>query len=249
MNLKGKIAVVTGATGGLGFRICHALGAEGVKLVMVYNKSKDKAEANLKELKALGYEGRIVQADVTNQTGIDAMIGAAVETYGGLDLLVLDAAYNKWIPFSDVQALDAENWNYILNFNLTSPYLAARTAAPLMKKRGAGRIVTISSIGGLHPQASSIAYAVSKAALQHLSRCLAVALGPEILVNDIAPGLMEGTLMTNNLSPEYARKARETTLLKRAANKEDVAEAVLLMCKTDSITGQTLVVDAGKVFH
>jgi 3-oxoacyl-[acyl-carrier protein] reductase len=177
------------------------------------------------------------------------MLAAATETFGGLDILILDAAYNKWIPFPDLQTLDAENWNYIMNFNLTAPYLAARSAAPLMKKRGGGRIVTITSIGGLQPQASSIAYAVSKAALIHLSKCLAVALAPEILVNNVAPGLMDGTLMTDNLSPEYAQKSRDSALLKKAAGKDDVAAAVTLMCKTDSITGQTLVVDAGKYFH
>ena len=97
--------------------------------------------------------------------------------------------------------------------------------------------------------ASSIAYAVSKAALIHLSKCLAVSLAPDILVNDVAPGLMEGTQMTNNLSPEYTQQSRDSVLLKRAADKDDVADAILTFIKTDSITGQTLVVDAGKVFH
>ncbi len=216
---------------------------------MVYAKSKDKAEENVKKLSELGAESIAVQADITTEAGIDAMFTAAEKSFGGVDILVLDAAYNEWIDFKDLESLDADKWNYIMNFNLTSPYLAARKAAPMMKKRGGGRIVTISSIGGLYPMASSIAYAVSKAALIHLSKCLAMSLAPDILVNDVAPGLMEGTRMTNNLAPEYTQASRDSVLLKRAADKDDVADAVLTFIKTDSITGQTLVVDAGKVFH
>jgi len=249
MKLKGKTAVVTGATGGLGFRICLALGSRGARIVMVYNSSKDKAEANLAEMKRLGYEARLAQADITNEKGIEAMLGAAADSYGGPDVLVLDAAFNRWIPFPDLQTLDAEAWNYILNFNLTSPYLAARAAAPLMKKRGGGRIVTIASNAGLSPSGSSIAYSVSKAGLIHLTKCLSVALAPDILVNCVAPGLMDGTRMTDNLAPEYARMVREAASLHRAADKDDVASAVALMAETDSITGQTLVIDAGKVYH
>jgi 3-oxoacyl-[acyl-carrier protein] reductase len=216
---------------------------------MVYHSSHEKAEAQMREIRASGGEAVVVQADVTTETGIDLMFGAAEKSFGGVDILVLDAAYNEWIDFKDLATLDAEKWSYILNFNLTSPYLAARKAAVLMKKRGGGRIVTISSIAGLQPSGSSIAYAVSKAALQHLTRCLAVALAPEILVNDVAPGLMEGTRMTDNLAPAYAERARSSAVLGRAADKDDVADAVLLFIKTDSITGGTLAVDAGKVFH
>jgi 3-oxoacyl-[acyl-carrier protein] reductase len=118
-----------------------------------------------------------------------------------------------------------------------------------MKRQGRGRIVNIGSIAGLHPIGSSIAYAVSKAALTHLTRCLAVALAPDVLVNCVAPGFMEGTRMSENLAPEYQQKARQGSLLQRAADKDDVAATVVEFCRTDSITGQTLVIDAGRVFH
>jgi 3-oxoacyl-[acyl-carrier protein] reductase len=249
MEIKGKTALVTGSTGGLGWRICSALADHGARLCMVYQNSKDKAEANRKELAARGCPAVAVQADVTTQAGIDAMFGAAVKAFGGVDILVLDAALNMWIPFAELEKLDETTWNTILNYNLTAPYLAARAAAPIMKARGAGRIVTVSSIAGLSPSGSSIAYAVSKAALIHLTRCLAVALAPAVLVNCVAPGIMDGTRMTENLAPEYAQAARDTSLLKRAADKDDVAAAVLMMIGSDSITGQTLAVDAGKVFH
>lgn len=249
MDISGKVAVVTGATGGLGFRICLALAKEKVKLCLVYFRSKEKADENVQKLEKLGCEAVAVQADITTEDGIDSMLKFTVEEYGGLDFLVLDAAYNEYIPFQDLNYLDADKWGFILHYNLTAPYLAARKAVPYMKKRGGGRIVTISSIAGFHPTGSSVAYAVSKAGLIHLTRCLAVALAPDILVNDVAPGLMEGTRMTGNLTEEHIQKALDTALLKKATEKDDVAEAVVLFIKTDSITGQSLVVDAGRVFH
>ncbi len=248
MEIKGKVAVVTGATGGLGSRICAALAREGAKLCMVYGKSKEKAEAQVAEVAALGCEAIAVSADITTEEGIDAMLAAAVAAFGGVDILVLDAAYNESIAFSDLETLDADKWSYIVDYNLKAPYLAVRKAAPLMRKRGGGRVVTISSVAGVQPMGSSIAYAVSKSALIHLTKCLAVALAPDILVNDVAPGLMEGTRMTSRLTEEHVKTSVSGAALKRAASKDDVADAVLLFCRTDSVTGQNLIVDAGRVF-
>ena len=248
MNIKGKVAVVTGATGGLGWRICLALAEEGARICMVYGRSKEKAEKQLQELEAIGCEAIAVQADVTSEPGMDTMYAAAEEAFGGIDILVLDAAYNESIPFQDLDALNGEKWDYILDYNLKSPYLAVRKVAPLMKKRGGGRIVTISSIAGIYPSGSSIAYAVSKAALIHLTKCLAVALAPHILVNDVAPGYMEGTRMSGRLADEQIRNSLAGAVLKRAADKDDVANAVVLFIRSDTITGQNLAVDAGRVF-
>jgi len=248
MDIKGKVAVVTGATGGLGFRICLALAKEEVKLCLVYVRSKEKAEKNVRELEKLGCEAVAVQADITTENGIDSMFNFAATRYGGFDILVLDAAFNELIPFQDLDSLDAEKWRFILNYNLTASYLAARKAAPYMQKRGNGRIVTISSVAGFQPLGSSIAYAVSKAGLIHLTKCLSVALAPDILVNDVAPGFMESTRMTSNLTEEHIKKTLRTAVLNRAVDKNDVAEAVVLFTKTDSITGQSLVIDAGRVF-
>ena len=124
-----------------------------------------------------------------------------------------------------------------------------RAVAPLMKAQGSGRIVNISSVAGLMPTGSSIAYAVSKAGLIHLTRCMAVALAPETLVNCIAPGLLEGTRSTANLRPELIEKAAATSLLKKAADKDDCAEMVVTMCRTDTMTGQTIPIDSGLYFH
>src|SRR5262245_23923272 len=109
--------------------------------------------------------------------------------FGRLDILVNDAAYNKSIPFTDLDNLTQEVWDKIMAVNLTGPMRLTKAVAPVMKAQGRGRIVNISSVAGLGPQGSSIAYAVSKAGLIHLTRCMAVALAPETLVNFVAPGL------------------------------------------------------------
>jgi len=118
-----------------------------------------------------------------------------------------------------------------------------------MRKQGSGRIVNIGSVAGFQPGGSSIAYAVSKAALAHLTRCLAVALAPDILVNSVAPGLMEGTGVTERLLPEQIRRSTEQAVLRRPVDKDDVAEQVVTLARSDSTTGQNVVIDAGRFFH
>jgi 3-oxoacyl-[acyl-carrier protein] reductase len=162
---------------------------------------------------------------------------------------VNDAGYNKAIPFTDLDALTYEEWEKIIDTNLTGPMLLIKAVAPIMKRQGGGRIVNISSIAGLGPTGSSIAYAVSKAGLIHLTKCMAVALAPEVLVNCVAPGLLEGTRMTGNLRPEQIENGRRQSLLGKAADKDDVADQVVTMCRTNTMTGQTLVIDSGRTFH
>ena len=137
----------------------------------------------------------------------------------------------------------------MIDVNLTGPMLCIKAVAPAMKRQGSGRIVNISSVAGLSPSGSSIGYAVSKAGLIHLTKCMAVGLAPEILVNCVAPGYMDGTRATAQLDAVYAELARTGALLQRAVDKDDVARQVVELCRTDSVTGQTLVMDAGRVFH
>jgi 3-oxoacyl-[acyl-carrier protein] reductase len=124
-----------------------------------------------------------------------------------------------------------------------------KAAAPVMKAQGSGRIINIASVAGLGPTGSSIAYAVSKAGLIHLTRCMAVALAPEVLVNCIAPGLLEGTRATSNLRAEQIERSASTSLLKRPADKDDCADMVVTMSRTDTMTGQTIAIDSGRYFH
>jgi 3-oxoacyl-[acyl-carrier protein] reductase len=142
-----------------------------------------------------------------------------------------------------------ELWDKIMAVNLTGPMRLTKAVAPIMKAQGQGRMVNISSVAGLTPSGSSIAYAISKAGLIHLTRCMAVALAPEVLVNCVAPGLLEGTRATANLRPEQVSNSASSSLLKKAADKDDCADMVVTMCRTETMTGQTIVIDAGRVFH
>ncbi len=249
MQLKGAVAVVTGGNGGLGQCICRALARAGADVAVVYARSTDEAAAVAQELTRLGVRAHAIACDVTDAEQVQDMVGRVTQTFGRIDILVNDAAYNKWIPFPDLDAMTLEEWQKILSVNLTGPMLLTKAVAPAMRQRGAGRIVNIASVAGLAPQGSSIAYAVSKAGLIHLTRCMAVALAPQVLVNCIAPGFLEGTRATANLDASYRARAADATLLKRAADKDDIAKQVVGLCETDSITGQTLVIDAGRVFH
>jgi 3-oxoacyl-[acyl-carrier protein] reductase len=250
MDLKGAVALVTGGNGGLGQRICHALAKEGAHIAVMYAQSREQAEGVAREL-ASRYQinAAAFGCDITDGTAVEALIGDVTKRFGRLDILINDAAYNKAIAFSDLDELTQFEWDKILAVNLTGPMRLTKAVAPVMKAQGAGRIVNIASIAGLSPTGSSIAYAVSKAGLIHLTRCMAVALAPETLVNCVAPGLLEGTRATANLRPEMIERNAAGSLLKKAADKDDCADMVVTMCRTETMTGQTIVIDSGRIFH
>ncbi|WKA28003.1 SDR family NAD(P)-dependent oxidoreductase [Bradyrhizobium roseum] len=250
MDLKGAVALVTGGNGGLGQRICHALAQEGVHVAVMYARSREQAEGVAGELKSrYQINAKAFPCDIADGPAVDRLIGEVTKAFGRLDILVNDAAYNQSIPFNDLDSLTLEVWDKIMAVNLTGPMRLTKAVAPVMKAQGQGRIVNIASVAGLSPTGSSIAYAVSKAGLIHLTRCMAVALAPETLVNCVAPGLLDGTRATANLKSEQIERAASSSLLKKPADKDDCADMVVAMCRTETMTGQTVVIDAGRVFH
>jgi 3-oxoacyl-[acyl-carrier protein] reductase len=250
MDLRGATALVTGGNGGLGQRICHALAKEGVHIAVMYARSHDQAESVVGELTSRHQiNAAAFGCDITDSAAVQQVVGDVTGRFGRLDILVNDAAYNIAIPFPDLDNMTMEEWDKIIAVNLTGPMRLMKTVAPVMKGQGRGRIVNISSVSGIGPTGSSIAYAVSKAGLIHLTRCMAVALAPETLVNCVAPGLLEGTRATANLRPEFIERSASTSLLKKAADKDDCADMVVTMCRTETMTGQTIVIDSGRYFH
>ena len=250
MDLKGAVALVTGGNGGLGQRICHALAEQGAHIAVMYAKSRDQAEGVASELKSRHQvNAHAFACDITDGAAVDRLVGEVTKTFGRLDILINDAAYNLSIPFGDLDSLSMEVWERIMATNLTGPMRLTKAVAPVMKAQGRGRIVNIASVAGLSPTGSSIAYAVSKAGLIHLTKCMAVALAPETLVNCVAPGLLEGTRATANLRSEQIERSASSSLLKKAADKDDCADMVVTMCRTETMTGQTVVIDAGRIFH
>jgi 3-oxoacyl-[acyl-carrier protein] reductase len=250
MDLDGAVALVTGGNGGLGQRICHALAKQGVHVAVMYAQSRVEAEAVARELSARHQvNAASFGCDVTDGAAVLRVVDDVTRRFGRLDILVNDAAYNVSIAFTDLDSLTMEVWDKIIAINLTGPMRLIKAVAPVMKAQGRGRIVNISSVSGIGPTGSSIAYSVAKAGLIHLTRCMAVALAPETLVNCVAPGLLEGTRATANLTPQHIERSASTSLLKKPADKDDCADMVVTMCRTETMTGQTVIIDSGRYFH
>jgi 3-oxoacyl-[acyl-carrier protein] reductase len=245
MDLQGKTAFVTGGSGDLGGAVARALAAAGADVAISYVSHLKGATATIDALHTTGRQSLAVPLDQRNPVAIDAAVEKVVGAFGRLDILVNNAAWNIGIPFPDLDALTAELWDRVLETNLRGPYLLARASAPHLRARGAGRIVNIASAGGLYPASSSIAYSASKAGLIHLTRCLAVALAPDVTVNCIAPGLIEGTRLAQRIPAEVVQQTRHQVVLGRVASLQDIATQVVTFCRAESITGQVLVIDGG----
>jgi 3-oxoacyl-[acyl-carrier protein] reductase len=245
MDLKGKTAFVTGGSGDLGGVIARALAAAGVDVAVSYVGHLEGATATVDAVQAAGRQGLAVPLDQRDAATINAAVEQVMGAFGRVDILVNNAAWNIGIPFPDLEALTAEIWDQVLEINLRGPYLLARAFAPHLRAHGAGRMVNIASVGGLLPASSSIAYSTSKAGLIHLTRCLAVALAPDVTVNCIAPGLIEGSRMAQRIPAEVVEGTRNQVVLGRVANAQDIAAQVVTFCRAESITGQVLVIDGG----
>jgi 3-oxoacyl-[acyl-carrier protein] reductase len=249
MELSGRVAFVTGASDGIGARIAAALASVGVDLLVGYHGRRDGALKTCGVVADLGRRAEVVHLDQTDPPSVETAIETAISRFGRLDVLVNNAAWNIGIPFPNLEALTIDIWDRIFATNTRGPFLLARAAARHMVTQGGGRIVNIASVGGLIPASSSIAYSCSKAALIHLTRCLAVALAPDVTVNCIAPGLVEGTRMADRLPEAIVQMATQRAVLGRVASAADVALHVVAFCRSDSVTGQVLTVDGGVHFH
>jgi 3-oxoacyl-[acyl-carrier protein] reductase len=245
MDLAQKVAFVTGGSGDVGAAVSQALASAGADVALSYVGNTDGATTTVEAIQAVGRQALAVQVDQRDSAAIDAAARQVVERFGRVDILVNNAAWNIGIPFKDLAALTADVWDRVLETNLRGPFLLVRALAPHLRAHGCGRIVNIASVGGLYPTSSSIAYSASKAGLIHLTRCLAVALAPDVTVNCVAPGLIEGTRMAKRLPDKVADAVREGVVLGRTASIADIAGHVVAFCRADSITGQVLVIDGG----
>jgi 3-oxoacyl-[acyl-carrier protein] reductase len=245
MDLTGKTAFVTGGSGDIGGAIARALAVAGADVAVSYVGRPQGAAVTVEAIIDAGRRSLAIQLDQRDPVSIDAAADAVHADFGRVDILVNNAAWNIGIAFPDLDALSADVWDRMLETNLRGPYLLARAFSPHLRTHGSGRIVNIASVAGLFPGGSSIAYASSKAGLIHLTRCLAVALAPEIAVNCIAPGLVEGTRMAQRLPEKMAQSARKQAVLGKTASTQDIAAQVVTFCRAESVTGQVLVIDGG----
>lgn len=240
--LEGQVAVITGAAKRIGRSIAMRLTAEGAAVVVNYETSKTDAEEAVRQIAASGGRAKAVQADVTQRAEVQKLMAATEREFGRIDILVNNAGMFFPAKFAE---LTEEQWDRIMNVNLKSQYLCAQEAAPIMKKQGRGRIVNLASLGGLLAWPAYTHYCVSKAGVIMLTRCLARALAPEILVNSVAPGTIEfpGDEVKQ---AEHMKDYIERVPLHRTGRGEDIADAVAYLVKSDFVTGQTIAVDGGR---
>jgi ketoreductase RED2 len=238
-DLTGRVALVTGSSSGIGAAIATTFAELGARVVV--NSASSVAEG--RQLAASLPDAMYVQADVADPDHAKRLVASIAERHGRLDIVVNNAGTTAVIPHHDLDAATKEVWERILAVNVVGTWNVIQAAAPHLRAAGDGVIVNITSLAGVRPVGSSIPYAVSKAALNHLTVLLANTLGPEIRVNAVAPGLID-TPWTSDWDTIRA-EVRERAPLRRSGTPEDIADACVAMIDTKYATGQVLVVDGG----
>lgn len=251
MNLRDRVALVTGGAGGIGGAVVRALAKANVAgAVINYRKSSKEAEALAAEIEQGGVKALAVQADVQSDPQVRAMMQAIQNRFGRLDIVVNNAGVTHWVKLPDLEGLTDPIWDEILDVNVKGAFRCARAAQPLLEANH-GMIVNVSSISGvLAPSTmSSLAYGTAKAALIYMTKGLAVAMAPKVRVNCVAPAFTDTPWMSQHFGVDYQQviaKASAGYPLQRIATPEDIAGAILgLITGGDFVTGQTLLVDGG----
>ena len=244
-ELKGKTALVTGGSRGIGRATCLALAREGVRVAVNYVSNAEAARETVADIERLGAEAMMVEADVSDPESVAAMVAAVESGFGAVDLLVTSAGIAAMEHHSE---MTFENWRRMLSVNLDGTYLPVMAVKDGMLDRGYGRIVCIASIAGLRARGRMITYSTSKAGVIAFSRSCAEAFAPTIRVNCVAPGLIE-TDMGASAGAETMQRMSDDAFLKRIGQPEEIAETALFLLSERSsfTTGQTLVADGGRV--
>ncbi len=255
MDVKGKVAVVTGSGSSAGIgrsTVLHLArkGARGVVVNHASDTSRGKAQLVAKEAEQAGAEAMVVQANVSDDRACRAMMAAAHDKFGRLDILVNNAAATVRVRFEDLEGLTEDVWDLNLGVNLKGPFYCIRAARPFLEEAGDGSVVNISSIAGIRAVgSSSLAYAAAKAGVINMTMFLARALAPSIRVNCVTAGFVKGQWMQESLGGERYQKALQRTSDRiprgRVADPDDVAHAVVSLIDSDFITGHNLICDGG----
>ena len=237
-ELDGRVAIVTGSSSGIGEAIARRYAAAGASVLVNSAHSIDAGLAVAASLPDAHY----VQGDIADEAQGRALVAAALDRWGRLDVLVNNAGTTRLIPHADLDAADLEVWQRIFEVNVFGTWLISRAAVPALRETN-GSIINITSVAGVRATGSSIPYAASKAALNHLTHLLAKVLGPEVRVNAIAPGLVD-TPWTADW--EAVREQwRRSAPLRRSGQPSDVAEIALSLATANFVTGEVIVVDGG----
>jgi 3-oxoacyl-[acyl-carrier protein] reductase len=248
MTTTRRAALVTGASSGIGRAAAVALAEAGFDVTINYSGNADGAKQTAALAEALGARTLIVRCDVSDDSGVRAMLAEHQAAFGRLDALVNNAGTTTTVGPKDFDALTAEEWDRVFAVNVRGVFQVTRAAAPMLREVK-GSVVNTASIVGLRPGPQPLPYAASKASVVSLTKLLALNLGPEIRVNAVAPGWMEGEWMERMLGERYddlmGRRAKLTPL-KRVVTADDVGETILnLLVSNTMVTGEVVVIDGG----
>jgi len=249
-DFKGNVAIVTGSSSGVGSATAVQLAEKGFNVVVNYSRNEDGAKRTAAACEEAGGEVVICQADVSQDEECRSMVSAAVEKWGRVDALVNNAGTTKFNPHQNLAGLDREDFFRIYGVNVVGPYQMVRATEPHMRAAGKGAVVNVASIAGITGVGSSVAYAASKGALVTMTLSLARVLGPEIRVNAVCPGFIQGEWLRAGLGDEAyeAAKSRseQSAPLGVTSSPKTVGEAILyFICGASIITGETLILDGG----
>lgn len=239
-----RVALVTGSATGIGRSVAWRLAERGFAITVNYSRSKAEAEETADGVRSRGAKALVYAASVADDTAVRALVERTTEEFGGLDILVNNAATTYFVPHTDLDGLTAEVWDEILDVNLKGTFFACRAAMPHLKARK-GTIVNVASVAGVAGSGSSIAYAASKGAVITLTKSLAKAFAPEVRVNAVAPGPVQTRWLADH--QDMIEQAMKVTPLKRPATPDDIADTIVFLADvTTLMTGQVLVVDGGR---
>jgi 3-oxoacyl-[acyl-carrier protein] reductase len=248
MTQEKRVALITGAATGIGRAAAIALAEAGYDVVINYSRSEQAARETSALAKAKGAKTLLFQCDVSDDPAVRKMLAAVEKEFGRLDALVNNAGTTSKVKASDFEAMTAEEWDHVFAVNVRGMFQVTRASAPLLKI-ARGSVVNTASIVGLRPGPQPLPYAASKAAVVSLTKLLALNLAPDVRVNAVAPGWMEGDWMKRMLADRYddlmARRAKSTPL-RRCATAEDVAEVIVnLITSNRFVNGEIIVIDGG----
>lgn len=244
MELMNKVALVTGGGTGIGRATSLALAKRGAIVIVNYSRSRVEADETVQRINDAGGQAIAIQADVSQDGEVRAMVQAAVRRFGAVDLLVNNASITRHIPMDDLEAATEEVWDELFDVNVKGMFYCARAVAPYMKENHQGAIVNLGSIAGQTGWGSSLPYAVSKSAVHGLTISLAKALAPDIRVNGIVPGAVATRWWDGR--EEQMNKLAPRLLLKRISTPEDIASMICAALEQDAMTGQLIAVDGGQ---
>ncbi|NLY77791.1 MAG: glucose 1-dehydrogenase [Tissierellia bacterium] len=243
MKLKDKVAIVTGATSGMGRATAVLFAREGAKVVVV-GRNEKRAKEVVDQINNEGNEAIYVIADMLNLDDVKNIFTQTIEKFGTVDILFNNAGMLSITP---LQELSIEEWENTFKVNVTAPLLLAQLVAPIMKEKGKGVIINTSSVAGAHAHHGMAAYVSSKHALCGLTKSMAWELGPEIRVNAILPGAIVTAMLESVGGEDAVIHLKEGSPLKRVGASEEIATAALFLASDDSsfVTGQLIRVDGG----